>query len=50
MVKRERLSSFRGNRCRFCGASGVPCTDNGGQSYMGCPRCVLVYVPEEKTK
>lgn len=39
MSKRSRHS---GNRCFLCGAQCVPCKDNFGQPYMGCPRCVVV--------
>jgi hypothetical protein len=37
-----QASRYRGNRCFFCGPQCVPCTDNMGQPYQGCPRCRVV--------
>lgn len=43
-----RKPKYRGNRCSLCGAVCVPAVDNYGQSYMGCPYCVIVaQVPKE---
>jgi hypothetical protein len=29
------------SRCSICGSRCVPCVDNLGQSYMGCPVCIV---------
>jgi hypothetical protein len=37
----SKRSPYRGNQCFNCGTQCVPCTDNFGQPYQGCPRCVI---------
>jgi hypothetical protein len=37
------MSKYKGNgtRCSLCGGPSVACVDNFGQSYQGCPRCII---------
>lgn len=41
-------SIWKFNRCYFCGRRCVPCVDNFGLSYLGCPSCVIVDPSKQK--